>query len=359
LLLSKYALDLIDQYVETELRSPNVEQNVVCFRQCIKFWTLTEELTGEDIDAIRERLSFKLLTFVDHENPLLRYSAKTWLIVSIKHFHNILDVIYRHLLEHTEWVFVLDTYYESEYPTDKVTECIKHLKNMLIVLGNNFFEFITASRVNQKIVALIPRLGEKKLTSVAATNYLDLLAVICLRYIEGNVKEEGTSFQMKNLSVKATACEFLELILSKHPNESTINVINFYLLDPLSNVLKKAVEDDESSILIQILSVLSVILFTSKIKDDKVNREKYFNFVQKPEFIGTLIKGLSCKHLYIVSEFKDFINSLVNVAAENLLHPVLTTIVTSFIEGYLRLISANNNRFVRTRKMERLSVFKS
>ena len=44
LLLSKYALDLIDQYVDGELTNPNVEQNVVCFRQCMKLWKLTEEL---------------------------------------------------------------------------------------------------------------------------------------------------------------------------------------------------------------------------------------------------------------------------------------------------------------------------
>jgi hypothetical protein len=331
---------------------------VVCFRQCIKFWTLTEDIAGEDIDLIRQRFAFKLLAFVDNENPLLRYSAKNWLSVSIRYFHNILDVVYLHLLQNSEWVISHDTFYSSEYPTDKVTECIKHLKNMLIVLGNNFFDFITTTRIRPNILAHLPRLGEKKLTTASNINYLDLLAVICLRYIEGNVQEEGTSFEIKNLSVKATACEFLELILSKHPNEDTIAQISFYLLDPLSNVLKKAVEDDESSILIQILSVLSVILFNQKFQQDKAFRDKYFLFMQKPEFLSTLIKGLSCKHLYIVIEFKDFINSMVTVAAENMLHPVLTTIVTSFIEGYLKLISANNTRFVRTRKMERLSVFK-
>lgn len=357
--MSKYALDLIDQYVETELKSPNVEHNVVCFRQCIKFWTLTEDLKDLDVNLLRERFAFKLLAFVDHENPLLRYSAKNWLMVSIRHFHNILDVVYIHLLQHTEWVVGLETTYAAEYPTDRVTECIKHLKNMLIVLGNSFFEFITTSRVEAKIIAHIPRLGEKKLMAAQGINYLDLLAVICLRYIEGTVKEEGTSFQIKNLSVKATACEFLELILSKHPNDQTILQISFYLLDPLSHVLRKAVEDDESSILIQILSVLSVILFNNKIQQDKVFREKYLVFVQKPEFISTLIKGLSSKHLYIVIEFKDFINSLVNVAAENLLHPALTTIVANFIDGYLKLISANNTRFVRTRKFDRLSVTKA
>lgn len=345
-MLSKYALDLIDNYVDQELSSQKLEKSVVCYRQCIKFWQTTEEQTGEDIESIRHRLAFKMLAFVDHENPLLRYSAKNWLYTNIRHFHNILDVIYVSILHDTEWTFKDDVGYAGEYPTEKVTECIKHLKNMLIVLGNSFCEYITSSRIRPKVAALVPRLGEKKLNGATNINYLDLLAVICLRYIEGHVIEDGTSFQVRNLSVKATACEFLELILSKHPLEEPIAQISFYLLDPLALVLKNAVEQDESSILIQILSVMSVILFNSRFQNDKKFREKYFIFMQKKSFISTLIQGLSSSHLYIVIEFKDFINSLITVAAEHLLHPVLTDMVSSILQGYYQLISANNARYL-------------
>lgn len=354
LLLSKYGLDLIDNYVEQELTSQKLDKSVVCYRQCIKFWQMTEEQTGEDIDSIRHRLAFKMLAFVDHENPLLRYSAKNWLYTNIRYFHNILDVIYISILHDTEWTFKDEVSYAGEYPTEKVTECIKHLKNMLIVLGNNFCEYITSSKIRPKIAALLPKLGEKKLSAASNINYLDLLAVICLRYIEGHVKEDGTSFQVKNLSVKATACEFLELILSKHPLEEPIAQISFYLLDPLAHVLKTAVDHDESSILIQILSVLSVILFNSRFQNDKKFREKYFAFMQKKSFLATLIQGLSSSHLYIVIEFKDFINSLITVAAEHLLHPVLTDMVSSILQGYYELISANNARYLnRLRKSDK------
>ena len=362
LLLSKYALDLINHYVDGELTSPNVEQNVICFRQCIKFWQLTEDLSGDDIDLIRERLTFKMLGFVDHENPLLRYSAKNWLTQSINNFQNILDVVFIALLQNTEFVFKpekAEVSYINEYPTAEVTLCIKHLKNMLIMLGNLFCSFIMTTKISQKILPYIPKLGEKKLTSGATINYQDLLAVICLRYIEGDVKEEGTTFHMRNLSVKATACEFLEMVLKNHPNKDTISQISFYLLDPLSVVLKRAVEKDEGSILIQILSVLKVILYNSGFETNKAFQEKYFFFLQKKAFLDTLIQGLNSKHLYIVIEFKDFICSLVTVTAEHMRHPQLTEIVNRVLQGYYSLISANNPGFVRIRKQASRQVTKA
>jgi len=370
LLLSKFAIEVINEHVRSEFSNPNVEHNVVCFRQCIKFWQLTEDLIGPEIDVLRTSFSFKMLPFIDHENPLLRYSAKNWLSLALGRLHNILDVIFESLLINTEWKFSqssspvreatlreasLLTLYEKEYPTDTVTKCIKHLKDMLIVMGDAFCTYITSTKVSQKLMLLINKLGEKKLTTSQGVNFLDLLAVICLRYIEGDVLDEGTDFHIRNLSVKATASEFLEMILSKYNSkDSIIAQICFYLLDPLSLVLKKAVERDESTILIQILSVLSVILFKSNLQAEKNYQEKYFHFVQKKSFLDTLIQGLSSKHLYIVIEFKDFLNSIVTVTAEYMRHPALTEIVSLILKGYYRLISANNAGFMKSRKQARM-----
>src|SRR3990167_7313339 len=102
LLLARYALPLIDEYIAGELANPNVELNVVCFRECIKLWQLTKDNSGSDAEAIRERLCFRLLPFVDHENPLLRYSAKNWLTLASSKFRNVLDVIFTSLLSKTE-----------------------------------------------------------------------------------------------------------------------------------------------------------------------------------------------------------------------------------------------------------------
>ena len=353
LLLSKYALDLIDQYVDGEFTNPNVEQNVVCFRQCMKLWKLTEELQNDEIKLIRERLVFKMLGFVDNENPLLRYSAKTWLQLSLSQFHNILDLIFVQLLTNTTWYYRPDVTYQEEYSTTDITLCIKHLKNMLINLGDSFCQYIMDVKIKQNIHALIPKLGERKIVNASGgVSYEDVLAVICLRYIEADVKEETSTFYMRNLSVKATACEFLEMLLSKQPKKEAIAQISFYLLDPLSSVLKRSVDKDESSILIQILGVLKVILFNSNFHLDKNFQEKYFTFLQKKQFLDTLIQGLSSKHLYIVLEFKDFICNLISIASENMRHPQLTDIVSKILHGYYSLISANNAGFVRIRKQQ-------
>ena len=319
---------------------------------------MTEGLKGEDIDNLRKRFSYKLLPFVDHENPLMRHSAKNWLSSSINHFHNVLDVIFETLLAKTEWrINGSHVVYLEEYPTEEVTRSIKHLKDMLIVLGNSFCDYITNNKLTIRIGKLVPKVGEKKLMSAGGTptiNYLDLLAVICLRYIEGNVSDSeidaGTSFYMRNLSVKATACEFLEMILSKFPIKAMIAQISFYLLEPLSNVLKQAVEKDQSSILIQILSVMTVILFNSNFQQEKEFQERYFAFLQKKSILETLIKGLSSKHAYVVTEFRNFLNSMVVVTSEHMRHPALTEIVSRILQGYYELIKNNSDRLVRVRK---------
>jgi len=362
LLLSKYALDLIDQHVDEQLKRPNVEENIVCFRECTKFWKLTEAFKGDDIDAIRERFSYKLLPFFDHENPLMRHSAKGWLVSSIDYFYNILDVIFESMLMKTEWKFTNgEVLYLDEYPAEEVTRSIKHLKNMLIVLGNSFCEYISKTKLTPRICRLVPKVGEKKLLSgggAQTINYLDLLAVICLRYIEGNVlesdSEAGSSFYMRNLSVKATACEFLEMIVSKFPIKSIIGHISFYLLEPLSKVLSQAVSKDQSSNLIQILSVMTVILFNSNFQQEKEFQERYIQFLQNKTFLETLIRGLASKHAYVVTEFRNFLNSMIVVTSEHMRHPALTEIVSRVLQGYYELIKNNNDRFIRIRKAPKL-----
>jgi hypothetical protein len=342
LLLSNYSIDLIEDYVNDQLNDHVIEKNIRCFRQCVKLWQMTQTQADEQIHSFRGKLVFKLLKFVDHENPLMRYAARNWLQVSTSHLYNILDLVFANLLENTEFEFKPEVIHTVEYPTVQVNRCIKFMKDMLIVMGDVFSSYMATQNCTPRVAYLIPKVGEKRLLGTKSINYLDLLSVICLRYVEGTTRDTNSEFYIKNLSVKATFCEFLEMLLSKHPGHDTVYQISFYLLEPLSVVLKKSVERDESSVLIQILSVLRFILFRSNIQHDKSYKEKYFEFLQKKGFIDILVKGLSSIQLYIVIEFKDFINSLITVTSEYLRHPQLTQIVSAILSAYYSLISSNS-----------------
>ena len=72
--------------------------------------------------------------------------------------------------------------------------------------------------------------------------YLDILILICLKYISGQAPEKiSKSFHSENESLEANACEFMEFILyylyiSNVGREIIKNVIRL-IFDPIINIL--------------------------------------------------------------------------------------------------------------------------
>lgn len=66
----------------------------------------------------------------------------------------------------------------------------------------------------------IERLGTTTIIDKKNPVYLDLTVLLIQRYIEGHpIRNLSKKFYKENLSVKATACELLEMVLNKLEND--------------------------------------------------------------------------------------------------------------------------------------------
>jgi hypothetical protein len=69
-------------------------------------------------------------------------------------------------------------------------------------------------------------------------SYLDLLTIICLRYIQGQALESlSLKFQIENAAVNASACEFLELLITHLEDPPLSLSLCEYLMEPLLTIL--------------------------------------------------------------------------------------------------------------------------
>lgn len=69
-------------------------------------------------------------------------------------------------------------------------------------------------------------------------SYLDLLIIICLRYIQGQALESlSLKFQVENAAVNASACEFMELLITHLEDPPLCLALCEYLMEPLLTIL--------------------------------------------------------------------------------------------------------------------------
>ena len=73
-------------------------------------------------------------------------------------------------------------------------------------------------------------------------SYLDLLIMVSLRFIQGQALESlSLKFQVENAAVNASACEFLELLIT-HLEDSLLSLaVCEYLMEPLLCILNHCI----------------------------------------------------------------------------------------------------------------------
>lgn len=76
--------------------------------------------------------------------------------------------------------------------------------------------------------------------------YLDLLVLICLKYIQGQALESlSTKFFLENAAVNASSCEFLEYLISHFEDPQLSMRLCQYILDPLLNVFHNCIINED------------------------------------------------------------------------------------------------------------------
>ncbi len=131
---------------------------------------------------------------------------------------------------------------------------------------------------------------------------MDLLVSVCLKYIEGQAIESlSVRFFVENASVNASACEFLELLITRLDDKEISQRITSYLIIPLLEVLKHAIINNDIVMQVQLLNLLKVILFNSDYKNLDIlktqaakteKKKEIVSLLSGPHFIPNLIKVL-------------------------------------------------------------------
>lgn len=64
--------------------------------------------------------------------------------------------------------------------------------------------------------------------------YLDLLVIICLKYVQGQAIESmSQKFYRENAAVNASACEYIELLITNVENPMVSLRFAEYIMEPL------------------------------------------------------------------------------------------------------------------------------
>ena len=126
------------------------------------FWQLLNEYYNDIIFFKKGECIFKMVDYLDDQNPLLRHLSKSWLDQSTKQFRKIIDPILEVLLdesiiinENNDKVF----YIEKEYDTKKIMDSFRKLKN--IILNSPIMDFFIENKPNIEIINIFNK--KKKL----------------------------------------------------------------------------------------------------------------------------------------------------------------------------------------------------
>ena len=92
-----------------------------------------------------------MLDFLDHDNPMIRHTAKNWLLESIPNLHRILDPLFEVLVQSSNSFYTSEEQqivFDKEYDTRRTNEAIKKLKSMLSSYSDLFLSYMQLTELS-------------------------------------------------------------------------------------------------------------------------------------------------------------------------------------------------------------------
>lgn len=334
-----------------QIQTVTEKENAI--RRFATFWKLTGEIYKNiPITTSNAPGLFIMLEYLDHENPLIRHTSKSWLFDSIPLLYRILDPIFELLLQPSSTWYVTETkqyFYTKVYETRITNEAFRKMKSILIIANEFFLRYITRMRVSERLMEIKVHFSDDPMLQDPKLTYIDLLVAICLKYIEGQAIESlSVKFHLENASVNASSCEFLELLITNMDNKETSQRIANYLIGPLLQVLDHAISNRDIVMQVQLLNILKVILFQSAFKNLTIyktqaavaeRKKEIAGLLSSKKFVPCLLQGLKTDVSYVRVQFINFLSQCVLVLSEFLAHPTLTDLVRTILTAYYDIVS--------------------
>ena len=330
--IQKKVIDLLIKFSKTDLEifintiantfvENNFDKNVNAIKKFSQFWKSTNELYPEVIFFKNGECIFKMLDFLDHEHPLLRHLAKSWLSQSVGQFNKILDPLLAVLLsKETSWKLGIDNkiYFDKEYDNRRIMDTFRKLKNIIINVTDLSIKYFIQNPSNRELLKMDTFgqiLEENKLTMPRST-YLQLMVSISLRFIQGKVISElSRAFSRENYSVNAASCEFLEFLLSFIEPKSHLMTIALFITEPVLEILYQTIEDRDEVMQVQLLNLLKVLLFDTKGEHKKVKEEAGKMFTNET-LRKCLIQGIQTHYFFVRGHFIYFVECCLPIFKE-------------------------------------------
>lgn len=349
----RYFPSIFSEVIADSFQIQTITEKENAIRRFATFW----KLTGEFYKSIPITTSnapglFIMLDYLDHENPLIRHTSKSWLFDSIPLLYRILDPIFELLLQPSSTWYATETrqfFYTKVYETRITNEAFRKMKSILIIANEFFLRYITRMKVSDRLMEVKVHFSDDPMLQDPKLTYIDLLVGICLKYIEGQAIESlSVKFHLENASVNASSCEFLELLITNMDKSETSQKISNYLINPLLQVLEHSIANKDIVMQVQLLNILKVILFQSgyksltfyKTQAAIIDRKKEIaSLLSSSKFIPNLLKGLQTEVSYVRVQFINFLSQCVFVLSEFLSHPGLTELVKTILNAYYDIVS--------------------
>lgn len=346
--IQKKVIDLLIKFSKTDLEifintiantfvENNFDKNVNAIKKFSQFWKLTNELYPEVIFFKNGECIFKMLDFLDHEHPLLRHLAKSWLSQSVGQFNKILDPLLAVLLsKETSWKLGVDNriYFDKEYDNRRIMDTFRKLKNIIINVTDLSIKYFIQNPSNKELLIMdtFGKILEENQLTMPRSTYLQLIVSISLRFIQGKVISEiSKTFSRENYSVNAASCEFLEFLLSFIEPKSHLMTIASYITGPVLEILYQTIEDRDEVMQVQLLNLLKVLLFDTKGEHKKAKEEAKRIFMNKT-LHKCLIQGIQTHYFFVRGHFIYFVECCLPIFKEVLDYRTQQEIASTLIK---------------------------
>lgn len=167
---------------------------------------------------------------------------------------------------------------------------------------------------------------------------MDLIVLVCLRYIGGQALESlSFKFHVENASVNASACEFLELLITHIEDRQLSTMICNFVMKRLLNILKTSISNKDYVMQVQLLNMFKTIFFHSAFtQKNNLADIKYFlgSVLECELFIPSIVMGLYTPIAYMRNTFVNFISSVIILISDYVNHPRLSNIMKSILFHY-------------------------
>ena len=156
----------------------------------------------------------------------------------------------------------------------------------------------------------------------AAINYLDMLVEITLSFIRAEYQKKDNK-QENTLTVNASACEFMELLLKQVQKYSNVaNKIAHHIAGPLVNTFYHVISNNNNAMQVNIINLLEIIFQECNFQGQKTDQStpRFFTdnslqycaaILKSPRFIESIILGLKSDVSFVRQKFIKFVEMLV------------------------------------------------